>query len=224
MTTPGPRPPRLLHVPAVALWSDQTVHVPPLRLGPEGIYSTGPESRDADGLLWPQVFGPETGEPLYAVMDPLKQRRAMEEFRCQVVMGPATRTPRGVLWVLPLPRGTDEDPPRDWDKGVLTTEPPVCLAHARVAVRKCPRLKEGYEAFFVQEAELYAIKGTLYPPPPIGARPFRTTRRLDNPETRLMVANLLVRRLKKATPIDLFDPDLARGTAPCNRPSREKTS
>ncbi|MGW1602328.1 hypothetical protein [Streptomyces eurythermus] len=211
MTAPGPRPPRLLPVPAVALWSDQTVHVPQLRLGPEGVYSTGPEIRDADGLLWPQVFGPETGEPLYAVMDPLKQRRAMEEFRCQVGMGPATRTPLGVLWVLPLPRGTGEDPPRDWDKGVLTTEPPVCLAHARVAVR-------------VQEAELYAVKGTFYPPPPIGARPFRTTRRLDDPEARLMVADLLVRRLKKATPIGLSDPDLARDAAPCNRPSREKTS
>ncbi|MFI9423314.1 hypothetical protein ACIG54_07085 [Streptomyces achromogenes] len=124
---------------------------------------------------------------------------------------------------MPLPRDTDEDPPRDWERGVVTTEPPVCLAHARVSVRKCPRLKEGYEALFVQEAELYAIKGTFYPPPPIGARPYRTSRRLDAPDARLMVADLLARRLRKATPVDLYDPHLTRHAVPCDRPLREKT-
>ncbi|MFJ4800137.1 hypothetical protein [Streptomyces murinus] len=217
MTAPVSRPPRLLPVPAVVMWSDQTIHTPPLRLGPSGVYHHGVENRDADGLLWPQVLGPETGEPLYAVMDPIKQRRAMDELLCQVGMGPAHRTEHGVLWVLPRPAGTAEDPAWDWEGGVRTTEPPVCLAHALVSVRKCSALIEkGFEAFYVREAELVAVQGTYYPPPSSRARPFEKTSRLDAPDARLMVADHLVRRLRMATPVDLTDRDVTRNAAPCN--------
>ncbi|MFB6504249.1 MULTISPECIES: hypothetical protein [unclassified Streptomyces] len=222
MTT-VPRRSRLLPVPAVALWSDQTVRIPHLRIGPDGVYHEGPENRDEEGQLWPQVRGPQTGAPEYAEMNPLKQCQAMERLLCQVGMGPATRTEHGVLWVLPRPTGSPEDPDYDWDEGVTTTEPPACLFHARVSAHQCPRLRtRGHVAVFVRDTELVAVEGTYYPPPPTGARPIKTVLPIDAPDTRLMVADRLVRRLRAVTPVDITDRSPARGALPCNRRTREK--
>ncbi|MFJ5721038.1 hypothetical protein [Streptomyces sp. NPDC093149] len=222
MTT-NPRQPRLLPVPAVALWSDQQVRALPLWIGPDGIYHEGTENRDADGQLWPQVRGPQTGAPQYAVLNPLKQCQAMEQLLCQVGMGPATRTEHGLLWVLPRPTGSLDDPEYDWDQGVTTTEPPVCLFHARVSAHQCPRLStRGPVAVYIREAELVAVDGTYYPPPPTQARPIKTVLPIDAPDTRLMVVDHLVRRLRAATPVDITDRTLARGALPCNRRTRKK--
>ncbi|GAA2485471.1 hypothetical protein GCM10010393_15620 [Streptomyces gobitricini] len=153
-------------------------------------------------------------------MKPLKPRLAMEEFRCQVGMRPATRTGNGALWLLPLPAGTPEDPPWDWAEGVTTTEPPVCLAHALVAAQKCPRLGERrHQAFFVRDAELVAVEGHLYPTPPSPpwARPQKAAVAWDFPEARLMVVERLVRRLRDVTPVDLDDRELTGDAVPCNR-------
>ncbi|WP_218058202.1 hypothetical protein [Streptomyces sp. Wb2n-11] len=218
------RQPRLLPVPAVALWSYQKVRTPSLRIGPDGIYHEGTENRDEEGQLWPQVRGSQTGAPQYAVMNPLKQRQAMKRLLCQVGMGPATRTEYGVLWVLPRPTGSPEDPEYDWDQGVTTTEPPVCRFHARVSAYQCPRLRtRGHVAVFVREAELVAVEGTYYPPPSIGVRPIKTALPIDSPDTRLMVADRLVRRLRATTPVDLTDRILARGALPCTRRTPAKS-
>ncbi len=158
MTTASPRP-RLLPVPAVALWSGQRVVTPPLHIGPDGVSHRGTEERDAEGQLWPQVHGARTGRPEYAVMNPLLQRQAMDRLLCQVGMGPATRTEHGMLWILPRPAGSPEDPEYDWTEGVTTTEPPVCLFHARVSAHQCPRLgKRGHVAVYVRDAELVAVE------------------------------------------------------------------
>ncbi|MFI9626432.1 hypothetical protein [Streptomyces sp. NPDC052042] len=222
MTT-DPRQPRLLPVPAIALWSSQQVRTPPLRIAPDGIYHEGSENRDADGQLWPQVHGPQAGMPHYAVMNPLKQCQAMEHLLCQVGMGPATRTEQGLLWVLPRPTGSPDDPEYDWDQGVTTTEPPVCLFHARVSAHQCPRLStRGHVAVYVREAELVAVEGTYYPPPPTRARPIKTVLPIDAPDARLMVAEGLARRLRAVTPVDTTDRTLAHGAVPCNRRTRKK--
>ncbi|MET9932325.1 MULTISPECIES: hypothetical protein [unclassified Streptomyces] len=222
MTTASPRP-RLLPVPAVALWSGQRVSTPPLHIGPEGVSHRGAEERDTEGQLWPQVCGGRTGRPEYALMNPLLQRQAMDRLLCQVGMGPATRTEHGVLWILPRPAGSPDDPEYDWTEGVTTTEPPTCLFHARVSAHQCPRLrKRGHVAVYVRDAELVAVEGTYYPPLSRPVRPVRTALPLDSPDTRLMVADRLVRRLRAPTPVDITDRLLARGALPCNRPTRAK--
>ncbi|MEU6168108.1 hypothetical protein [Streptomyces tanashiensis] len=144
---------------------------------------------------------------------------------CQVGMGPATATPDGVLWLVPHPRATGEDPlgPR-WPAG-RTVEPPVCAAHAPAAARRCPPLRErGYMALLVRRAPLVAVRGTLYRPlsdghvmQVRGAR-FELEEGGDGQDVdaRFLLADHLVRDLEDVTPVDLRDPELYRDAVPCD--------
>ncbi|MFE1378166.1 hypothetical protein ACFW6S_04300 [Streptomyces sp. NPDC058740] len=205
---------RLEPVPAVALWSDQSIHIPTVCLDPAGIHHQGPENRFEDGLLWPQVAGTPTGAPRYAEVNPLLQRVAMEGLLCQIGMGPATRSPKGVLWLLHQPEGTRDDPVRDWAGGENVLDPPVCLFHARDAAGTCPELRRGHEAFWVGDSELVGVAGLYYPPDQ--AQPVDRTIPLDSPETRFLVATALIRELRNVSPVDLADPLLPVDPVPCN--------
>ncbi|MEU2232603.1 GntR family transcriptional regulator [Streptomyces vietnamensis] len=207
-------PPRLEPVPAVALWSGQSLHIPPVCLDPDGIYHEDPENRDASGLLWPRISGTATGTPRYADVNPFQQRKAMAELRCQIGMGPATRSSLGVLWLLPVPEGTEDDPARDWDAGENVIEPPTCLFHSRDATGRCPELRKGHEAVWACVTELVGVAGVYYPPD--RPQPVERTLALGDPDLAFMVATALVRYLGAITPVDLSDPQLFADAVPCN--------
>ncbi|MFD4374817.1 hypothetical protein [Streptomyces sp. NPDC058486] len=203
-------------VPAVALWSDESIDVPPVCLGPGGIHHPDLEDREM-GVLWPRISGSATGAPRYADVNPFQQRKAMAELRCQIGMGPATRSPLGVLWLLPVPEGTDDDPERDWGAGENVIEPPTCLFHARDATVRCPELRQGHEAVWAGVTELVGVAGVFYPPD--RPQPVNRTLALGDPNLAFMVATALVRYLGAITPVDLSDPRLFADAVPCNAPS-----
>ncbi|MFG3348753.1 hypothetical protein ACGF1Z_27305 [Streptomyces sp. NPDC048018] len=205
--------PQLELVPAVALWSDQSVGIPPVCLAPEGIHHQGPEDREM-GVLWPRVSGTATGAPRYGDVNPVQQRKAMAELRCQIGMGPATRSSLGVLWLLPVPEGTEDDPARDWEAGENVIEPPTCLFHARASTARCPELRRNHEAVWAGRSELVGVAGVYYPPD--RAEPTERTLALDDPDLASVVATALVRYLCAVTPVDLSDPGLDAYAVPCD--------
>lgn len=220
--------------PRIVLRADQRVHRGPLRITADGIRYGDPRPSDWDdeGILWPRVTGTETGRPLYADINPLRQRAAMEDpqrLLCQVGMGPATATPDGVLWIVPQPAGKPWDPHRPrWPAG-RTAEPPVCTAHAPLAARSCPRLREGCAAVLVRRAPLVAVEGTLFRPGGDGLVETlpHAMFELDPPDDmpgeelidpRFLLGEHLVRDLDGLTPVDLRDPELYRDAVPCDAP------
>ncbi|WP_282697399.1 hypothetical protein [Streptomyces sp. CC208A] len=217
-------------VPRLVLRAGQRIVRGPLRITADGIAYPNPDpaDRDAEGILWPRIVGEETGDPLYADVNPLRQRAAMENpqrLLCQVGMGPATVGPDGVLWIVPRPTGSAADPHQPGWPAVRTVEPPVCAAHAPLAARWCPRLRHGgYAALLVRQAPLAAVEGTLYRPTGEGqveARQ-RAVFELDEDaghqdvDARFLLAEYLVRRLEDVTAVDLRDPELYRDAVPCD--------
>lgn len=227
--------------PRIVLRADQRVHRGPLRITADGIRYDDPRPSDWDdeGILWPRVTGTETGRPLYADINPLRQRLALEDPRqllCQVGMGPATVTSAGVLWIVPQPAGKPWDPHRSgWPAG-RTAEPPVCAAHAPLAARWCPRLRGGsYAAAFVRRAPLVAVEGTLFRPGGEGRveTVAHAMFELDPPDDmpgeelidpRFLLGEHLVRDLDGVTPVDLRDPALYRDAVPCDAPGIPRVS
>ncbi|MFE6225502.1 hypothetical protein [Streptomyces sp. NPDC057854] len=217
--------------PRIVLRTGQRIVRGPLRITADGIAypDPRPDDRDAEGILWPRIAGEETGAPLYADINPRKQRAAMEDpqrLLCQVGMGPATVTPDGVLWIVPRPTGSPTDPVRTgWPTG-RTSEPPVCAAHAPLAARWCPRLRlGGHAALLVRRAPLVAVEGTLYRPTGDGRVEARQRAVFDLDEhdghqegvdARFLLGEYLVRQLEDVTPVDLRDPELYRDAVPCD--------
>ncbi|MEU8617321.1 hypothetical protein [Streptomyces sp. NPDC048623] len=166
------------------------------------------------GVLWPRISGTATGTPRYADVNPFQQRKAMAELRCQIGMGPATRSSLGVLWLLSVPEGTEDDPARDWEAGENVIEPPTCLFHARASAARCPELRRKHEAVWAGHAELVGVAGVYYPPD--RPQPVERTLALDDPDLASMVATALIRYLNAVTPVDLSDPRLDAHAVPCN--------
>ena len=218
-------------MPRIVLRTGQRIVRGPLRITADGIGfpDPRPDDRDEEGILWPRVVGEEKGSPLYADVNPLHQRAAMEDPRrllCQVGMGPATVTPDGVLWLVPRPTGSTTDPVRTGWPAIRTAEPPVCAAHAPVAARWCPRLQRvGYAAALVRRAPLVAVQGTLYRPTDDGqadTRPHAVFeldedgRQEQEVDARFLLADHLVRQLEDVTLVDLRDPQLYADAVPCD--------
>lgn len=116
--------------------------------------------RDRNGVLWIRAMSrPHQGEPLFAKIHPLRQRRAMRRLLCNVCGSPADRSEDGVLWLLKDHRG---DWP-GWPAQMAVTEPPVCVPCVRRSVRMCPALRrEGAVAVRVRDAPISGVHGTLY--------------------------------------------------------------
>jgi hypothetical protein len=153
-----------LNTPYIASWSDEEVPPPAEiveRLGrgigyaDETIYD-----RDRHGVLWLRALSrPNQGQPLFAKVHPLRQRRAMRRLLCNVCGGPSDLSEDGVLWLLKDHRS---DWP-GWPERMALTEPPVCVPCARRSIRMCPALqREGAVAVRVRHAPVSGVHGTLY--------------------------------------------------------------
>ncbi|WNI17244.1 hypothetical protein [Actinacidiphila sp. ITFR-21] len=132
--------PKNLPVPYAATWSAETSGTGSgLIVRPHGIgyRDETPADRDTNGVLWSRTRqSPGVGRPDYRSMHPRRQHRTMLHKLCQVCGGPADRTSRGWLFLLPRPEGTESRV----IEGVRTTKPPICRPCAALALRHCPHL------------------------------------------------------------------------------------
>ncbi|MFE7330316.1 hypothetical protein ACFU8W_36255 [Streptomyces sp. NPDC057565] len=173
-----------------------------------GYWDESQGDRDPRGVLWgrcSQLIGPgglPSGRPQWRLVHPARQRETMTRLHCQICAGP-TRTPQGHPFLVHATEGV----PRPGDI-LRTAQPPVCLAHLRLAVEQCPHLQKGYTALMVRSAPLYGVIGTPYQWTTQGIRalpgddtpiPYRTS------ELRWFLASQLVRCMQDFTVVDLDD-------------------
>ena len=158
--------------------------------------------RDSRGVLWYRASSRHGhGQPLFAKVHPLRQRRAMHRLLCNVCAKPADQTDQGVLWLL---RDFREDWP-GWPERMGATEPPVCAPCVRVASRLCPALRKGAVAVRVGHAPIAGVRGALYRsgsglvPEPMG----EITVAYEDPRIRWVRAMNLVRELLDCTIVSL---------------------
>lgn len=160
--------------------------------------------RDRHGVLWERALSrPGLGEPLFAKVHPLRQRRVMGRLLCNVCAKPAHRDETSVLWLL-----KDERPGwpqwHDWPERMATTEPPVCLPCVRLSVRLCPALRPGAVAVRVRRAPVSGVQGMRYRSG--GLLPIPRDDALvayDDPDARWVKASKLVRELFDCTIVPL---------------------
>jgi hypothetical protein len=142
--------PKGLPVPFAVAWSGEATSVAGLcvRRGRLAYEDEVAQDRDRHGILWARVPDrPGAGRPDYRAMHTVRQRAAVLGLRCQVCGGPADRTSRG--WLFLLPAHEQDAPasepnsrtPHGDSEGLLTTKPPICLPCADLAVRHCPHLR-----------------------------------------------------------------------------------
>lgn len=160
-----------------------------------------PVDRDRAGVLWARVERTSRkGRPLYNSMNPDRQRECMYHLTCQVCGEEASRTGDGWLfldWQTPL------DPPT-WPEGSLTTMPPLCVEHARVAVEQCPHA-ENFVPLRAKLPRLWGVSGTFYQLTDDGWQGDSSIPWLKYEDKRLhaVLASHLVRELCKVTVVDL---------------------
>jgi hypothetical protein len=115
--------------------------------------------RDDHGVLWYRTPSrPGHGEPAFAKVHPLRQRRAMRRLLCNVCARPADLTDNGVLWLL---RDFHDDWP-GWPENMAVAEPPICVPCVRLASRLCPALRKGAAAVRVRQAPIAGVRGLLH--------------------------------------------------------------
>lgn len=164
------------------------------------------EDRDQRGVLWSRcsqsigVDGVPFGKPQWRLVHPARQRETMTQLRCQICAGP-TRTPEGYPFLATATEG-------DLRPGEPTAQPPVCLAHLRVAVEQCPHLQKGYSALLVRSAPLCGVIGTPYEWTARGIKALpgdNTPVSYRDPALKWFLASQLVRTLTDFTVVDLDD-------------------
>lgn len=158
--------------------------------------------RDSRGALWLRAPSqPGHGQPQFARVHPLRQRRAMQRLLCNVCAGPADHTDDGTLWLV---RDYRDDWP-GWPERMGVTEPPVCAPCVRVAVRLCPALRKGAAAIRARHAPVAGVSGMRYRsgdglvPVAIGEK----TVAYEDPCIRWIQASKLVRELRGCTIVPL---------------------
>ncbi|WP_327249868.1 hypothetical protein [Streptomyces sp. NBC_01320] len=171
-----------------------------------GYWDESGEDRDPRGVLWGRcsqsigLDGLPSGQPQWRLIHPARQRETMTLLNCQICAGP-TRTAEGY----PFLASAAEGDPRP---GEPTAQPPVCLAHMRVAVEQCPHLQRGYTALMVRSAPLYGVIGTPYEWTAQGINALAgddTPVPYRDPALKWFLASQLVRTLRDFTVVDLDD-------------------
>jgi hypothetical protein len=195
---------RHLPVPYVVLWSAERVTAArALTVRPDGCglgyRGEEPRDRDRQGVLWARTRNaPGEGEPRFGAMHPARQRQAMVDKLCQVCGGPADRTSRGWLFLLP---GTDGE---TQSEAGLSTKPPLCEPCARLALRHCPRLTNPV-ALRVRRPRVWGVFGDHYVPGPNGLAALPTDGYMPygHPARRWFLASQLVLDLERCTRVPL---------------------
>ncbi|MCA1220049.1 hypothetical protein [Streptomyces sp. 8L] len=103
------------------------------------------------------------GRPILSRVHPLRQRRAIKYFLCQVCGGDTfdddwSRWGERHLVVLPA---SEDCPIRE---GEVTTAPPLHLPCAIEAVSDCPHLRDGYSAALVGRMMSWGVAGIIHDP------------------------------------------------------------
>ncbi|WP_328915484.1 MULTISPECIES: hypothetical protein [unclassified Streptomyces] len=210
VTTPPPGPlswgPRNVPVPYAAAWSGEKATVGgALTVRPDGsglaYRDETPADRDRNGVLWARMTdSPGAGRPNYRMMHAHRQRHAMLHLLCQVCGGPADRTSRGVLFLLPRPDPAEQAQP-DWPEGGLCSKPPVCRPCAALALRHCPHLTD---PLFVRSRKprVWGAFGGFYVPGPGGSLTPTPDDHLPygHPGTPWFLASQLLLQLTRCTP------------------------
>ncbi|MCP3822174.1 hypothetical protein NLX86_30010 [Streptomyces sp. A3M-1-3] len=152
----------------MAAWTGETTLSTPLIVRPGergGIAYTDelPTDRgENDALLHrgrSTVRHGKRGRPLFAVVHPNRQRRAMRKLLCHVCGESADRNELGVLWLLD---NVPANCPQGWPQEEITAHPPLCLGCAAKAVEQCPELEKGFTAVRVRDPQPYGYRGQLY--------------------------------------------------------------
>ncbi|MET8534511.1 hypothetical protein ABZV67_21925 [Streptomyces sp. NPDC005065] len=170
-----------------------------------GYWDESQEDRDPLGVLWGRCSqsigrdGLPSGQPQWRLIHPARQRETMTKLHCQICAGP-TRTPAGYPFLAPA-----NGDPRS-ETTLLTAQPPVCLAHMRVAVEQCPHLQRGYTALMVRRAPLCGVIGTPYEWTAHGIKALAgddVPVRYRDPALKWFLASQLVRTLTDFAVVDL---------------------
>jgi hypothetical protein len=115
--------------------------------------------RDEHGVLWRRTSSMHgRGHPEFGKIHPLRQRRAQHRLLCGICAGLPDRDERGVLWLV---RDFRDDWP-NWPEHMAATEPPICLPCARLSIRVCPSLRQGFVALRVGHSTVAGVRGLLY--------------------------------------------------------------
>ncbi len=175
-----------------------------VRIGPDrrprlGYKDEAGPDRDLRGVLWARYSmslgfaGQPTGNPRWRLVHPLRQRITMALLRCQVCTVPLKRSD-GILFVETADDGDDYTGP------VKTAQPPVCLEHARMAARRCPRLRsQGHVALLATRFPLYGVIGTPYQYTADGIQPLAASDAplpYDHPQIDWFLASQLAHELR----------------------------
>ncbi|MFD4320463.1 hypothetical protein [Streptomyces sp. NPDC058548] len=151
-------------VPAVTGWSVEREMTPAVVPRGFGIGFADPmldaRARDPWKVLWRMwTLGRGKGEPEFAAVHPLRQRRAALHMLCQVCDQPAHDEKLGALFVLGANSTSGTGPIQNLE---LTSEPPIhpwCALEARA---RCPHLRKGYVAARVESPVPWGVRGTVY--------------------------------------------------------------
>ena len=163
-----------LPVPYAAAWSEERPSVGKvLTTHPSGTglayRDEAPTDRDRHGVLWARMAeAPGEGRLDFSSLHSNQQRRNMFNMLCQVCGGLASRTSRGVLFLLPRPDTDDEL--NDRAEGALSTKPPLCEPCADLATRHCPHLTD---PLFVRSRKprIWGVFGGIFTPTANGLLP-----------------------------------------------------
>jgi hypothetical protein len=114
--------PNQVPVPYAAAWSAETAAVRSLIVRPHGgglaYRDETPADRDRHGVLWERLrHAPGVGKPDFRALHSVRQRHALLHKLCQVCRGPADRSSRGWLFLLPRPPAAHRA--ADWPEGLL---------------------------------------------------------------------------------------------------------
>lgn len=108
--------------------------------------------RDEYGWLWYPGPEDEKGVPEFAQVHPERQRRAMDELRCQVC---GEQAPGNLRWLVPgVPKA---------NRDIITAHAPVCGQCEGIARHFCPHLRDHkWTTIVARTVERYGVIGDVF--------------------------------------------------------------